>query len=208
MFLFAIVASRDPLSAEDPFDELLRMDASSLDQPRGLAGASSSGGTAGGHGQALVTSVTVDPLTGAATTSIPVMLPPGRLRMTPALAATYASQRKNGVMGQGWDIGLGRIERNTTAGVPLLYPNSPQPADPSFDDSLGFRLITSGGVVKLDTSVGMGCWKPSVEEVPVEACVVGNTWEVEGLDGKQMVFGGTLASRAGRKVDQFAKTFS
>ena len=53
--------------------------------------------------------------TGAATYTIPIDLPEGRVGMTPELGLVYSSQQGNNVMGQGWHIsGFSSISRTNT----------------------------------------------------------------------------------------------
>ena len=56
--------------------------------------------------------------TGAATYSIPIIVPPGRGGIAmPDLALVYNSQQKNGWVGVGWDLEVGSIQRSTKWGV-------------------------------------------------------------------------------------------
>jgi hypothetical protein len=55
--------------------------------------------------------------TGAATTSIPIVVPPGRKGIAPKLSLTYNSLRRNGWIGVGWSLDMGAIQRNTKRGV-------------------------------------------------------------------------------------------
>lgn len=55
---------------------------------------------------------------GAAQTSIPVLVPPGRAGVEPDLALTYDSSAGNGWLGLGWDLDAGAITVDTTFGAP------------------------------------------------------------------------------------------
>ncbi|MGB3941599.1 MAG: toxin TcdB middle/N-terminal domain-containing protein [Candidatus Manganitrophaceae bacterium] len=65
--------------------------------------------------------------TGSASTSIPIMVPPGTAGVQPSLALSYNSASRNedvSLIGAGWDLtGLGYIERSTKNGAPK-YDNS------------------------------------------------------------------------------------
>ena len=66
-----------------------------------------------------------DPLAnnGAATHVIPIQVPPGRQGVSPKIALVYNSGKKNGIVGVGWDLDLGSIQRSTKRGV--CYPGNP-----------------------------------------------------------------------------------
>ena len=55
--------------------------------------------------------------TGAAGTSIPIVVPPGRNGIAPNLALTYSSSGGNGHLGTGWSLDVGSIQRNTKMGI-------------------------------------------------------------------------------------------
>ncbi len=55
---------------------------------------------------------------GTATLNYPLELPPGRLGVQPSFALGYSSDRGNGWMGLGWDVGSSAIEAETRWGVP------------------------------------------------------------------------------------------
>jgi hypothetical protein len=67
----------------------------------------------------LPTEVSVEVLanTGAAGTSIPVIVPPGRNGMKPNISLNYNSNVGNGWLGVGWRLGIGAIQRSTKRGV-------------------------------------------------------------------------------------------
>ncbi len=54
---------------------------------------------------------------GAAVTSIPIIVPPGRKGIEPRISLTYNSNSGNGWIGVGWGFDMGAIQRNTKWGV-------------------------------------------------------------------------------------------
>jgi len=61
----------------------------------------------------------VSKFTGSLSTSVPLMLPPGRGGAQPQLVLTYNSGSNSGIAGVGWDINYECITRKTTFGPPL-----------------------------------------------------------------------------------------
>ncbi|MBN1381902.1 MAG: hypothetical protein JXA41_09525 [Deltaproteobacteria bacterium] len=55
--------------------------------------------------------------TGALNLSIPIVVPPGRKGIAPNLSISYNSNKGNGPLGVGFDIGLGAIQRSTKWGI-------------------------------------------------------------------------------------------
>ncbi len=54
---------------------------------------------------------------GAATSAVPIEVPPGRRGLTPSLALTYSSSGATSPYGFGWDLPLGRIQRQSKNGI-------------------------------------------------------------------------------------------
>ena len=55
--------------------------------------------------------------TGAATSKIPILVPPGRTGVAPNLYLRYNSYMRNGWLGVGWSLDMGAIQRSTKRGV-------------------------------------------------------------------------------------------
>ncbi len=54
---------------------------------------------------------------GAAITSLPIIVPPGRKGIQPNISLTYNSNSGNGWLGVGWSLDMGAIQRNTKKGL-------------------------------------------------------------------------------------------
>jgi hypothetical protein len=80
--------------------------------------------------------LTVDPHTGAARYSIPIIVPPGRQGSEPKLALQYGGVATSWC-GVGWSIGMGAISRDTRRGSPVARGASGQFIN-EYDDSKGF----------------------------------------------------------------------
>jgi hypothetical protein len=94
---------RDGLDAGASF----RVAAPQVSLPKG-------GGSIRGIGETFAAS----PLTGTAGLSIPIATSPARSGFQPELTLSYDSGSGNGVFGLGWSLGLPRITRKTSRGIP------------------------------------------------------------------------------------------
>ncbi|MBF0511173.1 MAG: hypothetical protein HQL13_02475, partial [Candidatus Omnitrophica bacterium] len=66
-----------------------------------------------------ITNVQVEPSSGSASLSIPIVVPPGRAGIQPNLAVVYnSSNRQLGNAGVGWNLDLGAVQISTRKGVP------------------------------------------------------------------------------------------
>ncbi len=145
---------------------------------------------------------------GAATTSIPIEVPPGRKNLTPKLALTYNSNAGPGPYGYGWDLPLGKIQRSTKHGV-LSCAN-----DTYRDD---FVLVLPGASVEctlgLDSNDPNRC-VPKIEESFVRIKYRPDTNEFEAWDtsGLHYLFGASTgfgaATRTGSDTDHLFTTGS
>ena len=90
---------------------------------------------------------------GAATTSIPIDVPPGRGNLTPKLALSYSSGGGPSLWGYGWDLPIGKIQRSTKYGVVTNC------SDPLIND---YVLVLPGGTV--ECTLSGGTCVPRIEE--------------------------------------------
>jgi RHS repeat-associated protein len=125
---------------------------------------------------------------GAASTSIPIELPPGRKGMTPRLALTYNSSAGPSPYGYGWDLPLGRIQRSTKHGV------LPCSDSPLLDD---FVVLLPDATVECTLDRATGVCVPAVEEsfLRIQFVASDNHWEVWDRSGTRYAFGENQASR-------------
>lgn len=155
-------------------------------------------GDHGGEGSTPFTGVSLAPdtnlFTGGATTSIPIDVPKGRKSATPKLALVYSSTGGPGPFGFGWDLPIGRIERNTKFGIPRCTP--------PHDD---FVLVMPGGAIELKADGSE--YRPLVEDAYLVAKkftgASENYWEVYDRSGMTFVFGKSPSARAWTGSDVF-----
>ena len=121
-----------------------------------------------------------DLVTGAATMSIPIVVPPGRKSVQPNIALSYSSNNPNGICGMGWSIPVSAIQRSTKKGVPRYE---------TMDD------IIAGGEELVD--IGGGEYRAKIESSFTKYVYVsaGKKWVAYDKSGTQYHFGTTPASR-------------
>ncbi|RMD82715.1 MAG: hypothetical protein D6815_08515 [Candidatus Dadabacteria bacterium] len=125
--------------------------------------------------------------TGTATTSIEIVVPPGRAQATPALALVYSSAAGDSPYGRGWSLPIARIVRSTKDGVP------------AYTDQDTFILETAGGVAELEPLPGTPRYrdKRGISGARIGFDARTNSWTVIDKSGTTMIFGGSLAARLG-----------
>ncbi|MDH4098986.1 MAG: FG-GAP-like repeat-containing protein [Nitrospirota bacterium] len=132
-----------------------------------------------------VSSVQSSANTGAAATSIPIDVPPGRKGIQPNLALTYNSNSPNGWLGVGWSLDMGAIQRSTKRGVSY---------------SANDYVFTSGG--GSSELVARGDWGSNYYGAKSEGAFSKyyydsstGGWVVTTKDGTKYYYGTTAASR-------------
>ncbi len=121
-----------------------------------------------------------DIFTGTATTSVDVVVPPGRAGMTPALSVAYSSAAGASPYGYGWNLSLPRIERSTRHGVP------------SYDSGDTFLAHFGGAVLELNADPDQpGRYLPRVEAAYARTGfdASANAWVVIDRSGNTYRFG-------------------
>ncbi|MBF0484644.1 MAG: hypothetical protein HQL25_08090, partial [Candidatus Omnitrophica bacterium] len=59
-----------------------------------------------------------DSFSGAGVFAFPISAPAGRAGIQPSLGVSYSPRQGNGLLGVGWDLSIGFIERSTKKGIP------------------------------------------------------------------------------------------
>lgn len=142
-----------------------------------------------------------DLFTGRFTYSVPIAVPPGRQNSQPKLGLQYNSSVGNGWCGVGWKFEIGKIERETRYGVPVLWPTNGSPIQ--YDDSKSFTA-SFGGVDGHLVKVSPSGQSPAeyhlmVDKTFLKFLYYNNTsnayWSVVDKDGAQYFFGESSSNR-------------
>ncbi|WP_136808275.1 RHS repeat-associated core domain-containing protein [Desulfosediminicola flagellatus] len=129
-------------------------------------------------------SVRVAPSMGMLTDSIPIVVSPGRRNMEPKFVMSYNSSGGIGILGLGWQLGLGHVEKWRGEGTPEATPAN----------SFGYSLVGAGGEL-VDT--GNGVYRAKLESAYREFVRKGEGWEMHNGEGMVHRFGSTAESRIG-----------
>jgi hypothetical protein len=164
--------------------------------PGGAAGSTT--GDAGRPFTGLAETPRAATFTGAAVTTVPIELPPGRAGATPRLQLQYSSSEGPGPYGYGWSLPLARVARSTKHGVPR------------YDASDTFVLETNGGSLDLVPVPGTKRYVAKIESgfLRIGFDPARNQWKVIDKSGTVMTFGTRPAERMGPNPADAAGTYA
>jgi hypothetical protein len=124
-----------------------------------------------------------DPFSGRAVFSLPILVPQGRKGLQPSPALSYASGASNGILGVGWSLELGHLERSTKRGAP------------KYDDNLDSFVLVSNGSSQELVKVALNEYRPKIEGGFSKFIYDGTSWVVIDKSGTKFYFGSTQNSR-------------
>jgi len=124
-----------------------------------------------------------DPHSGSANMGVPIAVPSGRGGIQPNIQLQYNSSSPNGLLGVGWTLDLGSVQRSSKSGVP------------HYDDTDTFILIQSGGAQELVFDAVTGLYRAKTEGSFMKIERIGDSWLVTDKSGTKYYFGETLADR-------------
>jgi len=139
----------------------------------------------------------VDSNTGAASTSIPIVIPTGRTGMQPNLSLIYNSNSPNDMLGVGWLMDLGGIQRSTKNGAP------------HYDNTDTFIFTQGGSRQELVDGSGNGtAFVLKVDDGSALKFQFINSsyWQVTDKKGTKYIFGQDVQARVAT-TDSTAKVF-
>jgi len=125
----------------------------------------------------------VDPHSGSASLSYPIIVPPGRGGIQPNLTLSYNSNNKNGMLGMGWMLVTGAIVRSSRNGIP------------QFDDNDLFVLNQNGSTQKLIKNITTGLYHPEIEGAFLKIEKLAAHWQITDRSGIKYIFGESTDDR-------------
>jgi len=145
----------------------------------------------------------VDDFSGAAHLSYPIAVPPAREGLAPQVSLIYSSSGGNGLLGVGWSLTEGFIQRR-----------GPRKGVPKYNDNLDvFELQLPGGgpqeLMKVQGGIYNGQYRLKIEGalLKIEYVSSGNYWKVTDKSGLVMKFGQSDASRIVREAPYGSGTY-
>ncbi len=138
--------------------------------------------------------VAPDFFTGAASLSIPILVPPGRSGMTPSLSLRYSSQAGLSEFGFGWTLAVGEITGSTKYGVPRCDGGATE------EFVLSVAGTSNELVRQVDDSFLLRIDEGHAVAIPDRAA---NSWTVRTREGLTYHFGDATSARVFRAGDVF-----
>ncbi|MFC1631259.1 SpvB/TcaC N-terminal domain-containing protein [Candidatus Omnitrophota bacterium] len=138
----------------------------------------------------LTQSYQTDLMTGAALSSVPIVVPPGRKGIQPNISLAYSSNNPNGICGVGWRLEFGSIQRNTKRGVP------------EYDSTDTFVANVNGANVEL-VDIGSGEYRARQEGAFLKFSYDGAYWQVKDKSGMSYFFGSSANARQANSSGTF-----
>lgn len=145
--------------------------------PSDLLSLPEGGGAVSGLGETF----SPDLFTGTGNYSVPIELPEGRGGFGPELALSYSSGSGNGPVGLGWQLGVAKIQRKTSQGVPRYQGGDT------------FVLAGAEDLVPVEEAAGVTRFRPRTEgafaRIERDRSGGGDVWRVRSRNGRTSVFG-------------------
>lgn len=120
---------------------------------------------------------------GSAINGFSVVVPPGINSIQPQMNLLYGSNQNQGILGVGWSMDLGSIERSLKFGTP------------GYGSSDNFVLVQGGGRSDLVFDNVAQHYRSKIEESFMKITKVGDHWEAVDRQGTKYVFGNTVNSK-------------
>lgn len=136
---------------------------------------------------------------GAATLSVPIQIPPGRVRTTPDLGLAYSSHGGLSPVGLGWSMTTGVLTRSTRHGVPRCEGPFVRSFQVALNGSTNDLVETTPGYFQLRVDDGYADAFPQEDE---------NHWVLRSRDGLRYTFGADPSARVHTGADVFTDASS
>lgn len=133
--------------------------------------------------------VSVSAATGAVSDSIQIEIPPGRRGIKPRLSFSYGSMAGAGVVGLGWNIGIGHVERSRVDGTPSVRAIIEQTPN----DRYSFSIAGAAG--ELHDEDLDGVYRAKTESVYRPFRKIDDGWLMFDGQGVSYTFGRSANSR-------------
>ncbi|HOW36576.1 MAG TPA: SpvB/TcaC N-terminal domain-containing protein [Candidatus Omnitrophota bacterium] len=133
--------------------------------------------------------VEVDSSTGSAALSVPIAVPAGRAGIQPSVNLFYSSASSSGLLGMGWILELGNIQRSTKKGAP------------QYNASDTFVLTQAGSMQELVYDTASGFYRTKIEGAFMKIELLSGGWVITDKKGVKYYFGQSDDSRQADPAD-------